>query len=99
MRAIRLSFGPSGNWRRFCNLRLSYDIDEVGSPVCQSLLECWSDVFAVDDLPGLEPKPPCDCRVVDRIEIDREIPIVMIEVLQLFDPTEGSVAALNHHDR
>ncbi len=45
------------------------------------------------------PNPRAIAGVVDRIEIDREVVVVVIEVLQLLDPAEAAVVGVDEDDR
>jgi hypothetical protein len=50
-------------------------------------------------LSGTETEPARDRGVIDGIEIDAEVPIVVIKVLEFLDPTKRPIRALDDDDR
>src|SRR5215213_1897855 len=98
-RTLGLGGGPRRHRRRLRYWRLGYDIEEVWSAVPNGFLNRTFHVLRIGHLSGAKTEPARDRGVINRIEIDPEVAIVVIEVLELLDPTKSAVRALEDDDR
>src|SRR5688572_7337870 len=82
---------PSRYRRRFCDRRLSYDVKKERASIRKCIAQRALDLVRIGDALCAEAKPARNRRVIHCTEIDAEIPVIVIEVLQLFDPAKRAV--------
>src|SRR5215213_8890643 len=95
----RLSGSPSLHRWRLRYRRLGGDVQEIWPAIRDGFPNRALHIFGISHLSGAKPESARDGGVINGIEIDAEITIVVIQVLELFDPTKGAVRALDDDNR